>query len=411
MAGLDLAGQTDKLAKKVYSKENSRVLENTKTDVYSRLKTASDKPEGEGYVFNAEIASNQAGIKAMNEHEALAVPAFEDTRQGIIKPKKITGTCQFTGLAKYALPGKEASFGNAVMRNMKRTHEETLIRLEQMIFRNGSGLLARVNGAVSASATMSFDAGVKTHFRRGMELDVYDSSNDVKQIVGIGIQGISSSADTLTLKSAQSADDDGYIYIKAHKDNAPSDGKEWAGLQLATDDGTDASSYEGIIRSGTGFVDIWKGLEIDASSANLSDDMLQRAIEFEENEGSGKELNMFITNKAQVRKYLSLTLPQLEYQKAGVNRDTGVKGQKSWQGIPILESRFCGRDELYLLNDECFKKYILSDLKWADEFGGSIIKWNNGYDSGIAYCRALGNFGSEEPRGIVRVHSLAKPTI
>lgn len=408
--GLDLAAQTDKLAKKVYSKENSKILENMNTTVYSKLKTSPKKPEGEGYVFNVGASQNQAGIKAMNEHEALATPGSDDTYQGTITPKKVTGTCQMTGLAKYALAGMEASFGNAVMQYMKNTYKETQIRLEQMIFRNGSGLIARVNGAVSASTSLTFDTGIKTHFRRGMLLDVYDSSNSTKQISGIAINGISATANTLTLASAQSCDDNGYIYLKSHKDGAPTGGKEWAGLPLVTDDGTDSATYEGITRTGSGYVDIWKGLEIDAGGANLSDDLLQRALEYQDNEGSGDALDMFIAAQAQVRKYLSYSLPMVQFDP-GKNRDTGVKGQKMWQGIPILEARYCGRDEVYLLNSDSFKKYILSDLKWADEFGGTIVKWNNGYDSGIAYCRILGNYGSESPRGVIRIHTLATPTI
>lgn len=410
MAILDLALQTDKLAKKVYSKEGSKLLENMSTKIYSKLKNGT-APEGEGYVFNVGVGQNQSGIKAMNEHESLAVPDYDDSRQGKIVAKKITGTCEFTGMAKYALAGQEASFGNAAMKLMKNTFKETLIRLDQMIFRNGTGLMARVNGAVAGSATVHFDTGIKTHFRRRMSLDMFDAgTNLIKQVNGIKVQGISSTANTLIMESAVTCDDNAYVYLKDEHDNAPTAGKSWAGLPLATDDGTDCATYENITRSGSGFVDIFKGLEIDALGANLSDDLLQRALELQENEGSDEEINMFITRRSQARKYLSLTLPQVEY-KEGANRDTGVKGQMSWQGIPMLISRHCGRDEIYLLNDNCFKKYILSSLKWADEFGGQIIKWKPGYDKGIAYCRGLGNFGSENPRGIIRTHSLATPTV
>lgn len=409
--GISLAAETDKMAKKIYSKENSKVLENTNTTLYAKLKTAAGKPAGEGYVFNITNSMNQAGIKAMNEREALAEPGTEDTYQGKIVPKKVTGTCQMTGLAKYALSGQEASFGNYVAQYMKNTFSETLVRLEQMAFRNGSGLIARVNGAVSGSTSLTFDTGIKTHFRRGMLIDVFDSSNAAKQINGIAINGISSTANTLVLASAQTCDDDGYIYLKSHKDSAPTGGKEWAGLPLVTDDGTDATSYEGILRTGTGYVDIWKGLEINASSANASDDMFQRALELADNEGTGDKMDMFVAAKAQIRKYLSLTLPMVKYEGDGKNRDTGVTGTKMWQGIPITECRYCGRDEVYIFNSDSFKKYILSDLKWADEFGGTIVKWNNGYDSGIAYCRILGNYGSESPRNVIRIHTLATPTI
>lgn len=409
MAGLDLTAQTDKLVKRVYG-DDSKALENQDCKLFNRLKTSPKKPEGEGFYFGVEVGQNQQGIGAQNEHEALATPDYLDVVQGNIKAKKITGTCQITGTAKYAMPGKEASFGNAVLKYMDKTFKETQVRQEQMIFRNGQGLLARTAAAVSGSTTVTFDTGIKTHLRHRMALDIWDSALGAKQANGVKISAISTTADSFTIDTSSTVDDDAYIFIKGHYDNYTAPGKEWAGLPLATDDGTDSATYEGITRSGSGFVDLFKGLEIDASSANLSDDLLQRALEQFIVYGSGTECNMVIMSPAQKRKYLSMSLPMLQYGK-GESRDTGHPAKLMWDGKELMINRFCGRDEMYLLNDDCFKKYILSPLKWADEFGGTTIKWNAGYDSGIAYCRTLGNFGTEEPRGILRIHSLAAPTL
>lgn len=408
MAGLDLAGQSEKLVKRIYG-DDTTPLENQMCPLFSRLKSGN-KPAGDGYYFGVEVGQNQEGIKSQNEHEALATPDDLDVVQGRIQPKKMTATCQMTGLAKYAMPGMEASFGNGVTKYMDRTFKEGLVRLEQMIFRNGQGLLARTAASVSGSTTVTFDTGIKTHLRHRMALDIWDSALGAKQAAGVKITAISTSADSFTIDTSSTVDDNAYIFLKSHYDNYTAPGKEWAGLPLATDDGTDSATYEGITRSGSGFVDLFKGLEIDAASANLSDDLLQRALEQFIIYGNGTECNMVIFSPAQKRKYLSLSLPQLRY-KDGEARDTSAPKQAVWDGKDLMINRFCGRDELYLLNDESFKKYVLSSLKWADEFGGSVIKWNNGYDSGIAYARALGNFGSENPRGIIRIHSLAAPTL
>ena len=408
MAGLDLAAQSEKLVKRVYG-EDTTPLEDQSAPLYSRLKNG-DAPAGDGYYFGVEAGQNQEGIAAQNEHEALPVADDIDVVQGRIQAKKVIGKCQMTGLAKYAMPGGEASFGNGVLKYMDRTFKETLVRKEQMIFRNGQGLLARTAAGVSGSTTVTFDTGIKTHLRHRMSLDIWDSALGSKQASGVKITAISTSADSFTIDTSSTVDDNAYIFIKGHYDNYTAPGKEWAGLPLATDDGTDSATYEGIIRSGSGFVDLFKGLEIDASSANLSDDMLQRALEQFIVYGNGTECNMVIMSPAQKRKYLSLSLPSLEY-KTGESRDTGHPAKVMWDGKEIHFNRFCGRDEVYLLNDDCFKKYVLSNLKWADEFGGTVIKWNAGYDSGIAYCRSLGNYGTENPRGIIRIHSLATPTL
>lgn len=408
MAGLDLAIQTEKLVKRIYGADSTS-LEDQSTALYNKLKNGTP-PAGDGYYFSVEVGQNQEGIKAMNEHEALATPDYLDEVQGRIQAKKITGTCQMTGLIKYAASGGAASFGKGVVKYMDRTLAETKVRREQMIFRQGNGLLARTAAAVSGSTTVTFDTGIKTHLRHRMALDFWDSALGSKQASGVKITAISTSADSFTIDTSSTIDDDAYIFIKSHYDNYTAPGKEWAGLPLATDDGTDSATYEGITRSGTGLVDLFKGLEIDAASANLSDDLLQRALEQFIVYGNGTECNTVIFSPAQKRKYLSLSLPSLEY-RTGESRDTGHPKRPMWDGKELMIHRFCGRDELYLLNDECFKKYVLSELKWADEFGGAVIKWNAGYDSGIAYCRTLGNYGTENPRGIIRIHSLTAPTL
>ena len=163
MAGLDLALQTEKLVKRVYG-DDSRPLENQEAKLFSRLKTSANKPSGDGFYFGVEAGQNQEGIQSMSEHEALATSDYIDLVQGRIQPKKVTGTCQMTGLAKYAMPGMEASFGNGVLKYMDRTYKEVLIRHEQMIFRAGNDLLARTAAAVSGSTTVTFDTGIKTHF-------------------------------------------------------------------------------------------------------------------------------------------------------------------------------------------------------------------------------------------------------
>ena len=293
---------------------------------------------------------------------------------------------------------------------MDKGLEDATKFLNQQVFRNGSGLIGRVNGAVTASTSVTFDAAVKTHFDFQMPVDIYDSALGEKQVDAIKINDISTSANTLTMASAQTCDDNGYIYRAGVYDNAPSDGKELNGLPRITDDGSDFATFENITRSGTGYIPSFKGIEIDASSANLSDDMLQRVLENFATYGSGLQPDWLLMSQAQKRKYLSLTLPQVQFDP-GKNRDTGVKGEISWQGLRCTIDVHCGRDEFYMLNSGCLMKYELAPLSWSDEFGGSIVKPLDGYDAGYAYARYYGNLGSEEPRGIIRVYSLATPTL
>ena len=120
---------------------------------------------------------------------------------------------------------------------------------------------------------------------------------------------------------------------------------------------------------------------------------------------------MVVSSTSQFRKYLSYTLPQVQYNRSvgGEQRDSGVKSMMPyWNGMEWLVDTDCGNDEVYLINKELIEKFEIYPVKY-DTTDGSMLKHRDGYDSFIAYLKYYGNVGTRNPRGAaIRITGLAE---
>jgi hypothetical protein len=414
--GSDRATALNKELKNIYDNRKPENAQNMDAMLWGKIKKSSKKPNGNGF-FGGFIASgNQAGLGAQNELEALRTPDTQQTEQYQVTPKVITNTIQLSGLYLEVSKGNEASFADGLTLQLDEGLMDFEKELNQQLFRQGSGVIARVNGAVSASTSVIFDTGIPSHFRYDEPLDIYDSAGigasvGVKQVSGVKIADIDIANKTLTLASAVTCDDNGYIFRQSTGDNT-TNGKELDGLPAITDDGTDSSTYENVTRTGSGYVPAFKGIEIAAVSANLSDDLLRRLA----SRGqvlAGKKYNMVVSSTSQFRKYMSVTLPQVQFTRSGAEaaqRDSGVVGMPVWDGKEWLVDTDCGDDEVYLIGLDYIEKYEVYAPKF-DDTDGNILKQRDGYDSFIAYAKYYGNIGTRHPRAAAaRLTGLAEAT-
>lgn len=409
MAGTDRATELNKLLKNVYDSRKPENLENVADLTFMKIPVSAKKPMGNG-VFGGVISQgNQAGQGSQNELEALRTPDRQHVEQYQVAPKVFTHTVRLSGLVMDVGTGNESSFADALTLQLDQGLIDSAKELNQQVFRDGSGTVALANGAGSATTTVTFDTGIGTHFRYGEPIDIVTAAG-VKEVSGATITDVDLSANTITIDAAGTWSDNSKIGRAGIFDNAPTDGKELAGLPRVTDDGTDFASYENIIRSGTGFIPAWKGLEIDAGGANLSDDTLQRALS-QQHILAGNTPKTLVSNRQQYRKYLSLTLPEVRYNSTE-KRDSGVKDFNlvAWNGLNWTIDTDAGFDEVYLCDMNYLNRYEVHPLKFDTQAGG-ILKWDNGYDAFIAYAKYYGNIGSRDPRkALIRINNLAVPT-
>lgn len=395
--------------KTVYSGEGIKDLENMEDTTIKKLAVSSKKIGGLGFEFPVKTQGNQANLGSTNENEANPTGGNQQGDKGLIEPKIIKQAVRFSGLAieKAKSQGEEAyaeTVATQLDYGLMDHHKEE----NQQLFRDGSGVIAKVNGAVSASTDVVVDNGVLTHFRIGMKVSIYNGAT--REATARTVEAVDLSTNTVTLDAAVTLTDNDniYRYIDGVGDtftNAPTDGKELSGIKLVTDDGTITSTYENIDRT---VVTQFQGLGIDFGGASLSDDSMQRAVarcKIQSGFKHAKGKSMIVASTSQKRKYISNLTPVLRTTVDGVKDTTGT-AEYTWMGIDWIVDTDCGDDELYILNKGDVKQYVLYETKY-DDTDGKILKYVEGMDAYYAYSKSYKNIGSEQPNTNIRLYGLA----
>jgi hypothetical protein len=391
------------LLKRVYSDADVENLQNMETETWSRLKKSSKQSKGAGFYECVNLEGNQRGQGSMNELEGLRDPAAQVPQQANIQNKVFAHCIRYSGLSLEVADGDEGSFADVATFQVEEGIKDSAKELNAQLFRNGKGRLCQANGAVVATTAMPFDHGVPTHLRVGTYVDAINAGG-VKQIDSIKITAVDISGSSITLASNQSCDDDSWIYRENVADNAPTDGKELAGLPLIVDDGTVLTTYQGIDRS---VYNQYDGISIAAGSANISNDMLNR-LRARMRIIGGKKPKKVISNTSQMRKYVDIIIPAIEF-KSGEDLDTQKTRVATWNGMEWIEDTDCGFDSIYMYDPEYVLKYVLYPLR-LDSKSGSTIKWDSGYDAFVSYLKFYGNIGTPDPHGVAAYTGLATPT-
>jgi hypothetical protein len=406
MAGVDWLSEINKNTKRVYVEKKIENLQNMAAVTFPKLVKSSKKLMGDGTYGGNVVSGNQKGQGSQNELEALRTPGKQNVAQYKVEPKVFTHTIRTSGLAMDMIEGNEAAFADNLVLQMDEGMKDSVKELNAQVFRDGSGTIALCNGG-STGTTITFDTGVPTHFRVGMLIDVNTSIGGTKEVNAIEVTDIDISAGTITLASSQTWSNNSLICRAGVQDGAPTDGKELAGFARITDNGSAFASYEGIVRLGSGFVSTWKGLEVDANSANLTDDLMQRA-RLQAKVIAGTVINKVVANTSQERKYLSLTLPLIKYD-GNENRDSAPTSNPKWYGIEFETDTDCGFSDIWMYDSKYINKFETKPIRF-DDTTGQILKWDTGYDAFVAYAKYYGNVGTDRPRAMIRIKNLATPT-
>ena len=401
----DTTTATD-LMKRVYTDGVIANLQNMEAETFPQMKKSSRKVGGEGFFGPAHVQGNQRGQGSQNENESLRETGTQVVKQWKIYPTVFTHKIRYSGLAMAMATGNESSFADILTFNNDNGFKDSTKELNAQCFRDGRGRIAQVNGAVASSTTVNFDNGVPTHFREGMFVDMVNAGG-TKQINSIEVVDIDVGAKTITLASAQSCDDDSWIYREDTNDNAPTTGKELSGYPAVSDDGSIFATFENIIRNGAGASPKWRGLTLTMTGQNISNDSLLRML-FRLKVLSGTKAKMVRSNTSQFRKYLDLVIPTIRTTPEG-KMDTMSREVPTWNGMPWTIETDCGFGDIYLEDDDYIQKYEVFPLR-LDQTDGKILKWDNNFDGFISYIKSYVQTGTENPRKGIRATALNEPT-
>lgn len=356
---------------------------------------------GKGFFGGINDSGNES-VGAINEEESFRTIDNESYMQYKVIPKVNVAPIQFSGLVAESANEDPEAFADAVVDALDMAKERLMKDCNRQFFGKGDGLLAKPGGTVSSSAT-SFSVDSAQYLRKNMVVDIFNGAN--KSVDSYRIQEVDKSANVVYFSTQISvAVTAGSEMVKENvRDSAPGDGKEQMGLRGIVDDATEITTFENLSAATSR---IWRAQRIDASSANLTSDLLQRLLDDVRILG-GESPDLILMHNKQRRKYLDIVVPQKRYMDQKL--DAG-HGKLSFNGIDLILDEDCQDDTVYAVNKKFLQRYEVLPLSLGKHDGSDTYLRIANQDVFQAYWRMYCNFGTDKRNAHGKIVSLARPT-
>lgn len=389
--------------KQVYGQYN--VQQNLKAKAIDQIGKSLTKYSngGQGYFGAINDYGNESG-GAINETETFRTIDNEDYKQFKVTPKVIVWPIQFSGLVAAAADEDDETFANVVVDALDMAKERMLKDENRQFYGLGTGVLGSPAGTVSSAAT-SFSVDSAQYFRANMVVDICAAGSSTAAISALRISDVDKVNNVLYFAASIGASlTVGNEVVKQNiRVSAPSDGKEMMGLRGIVDDSTDLTTFENISAAANR---IWRGRRIDASSANLTSDLLQRLLDDVEILG-GDAPDTLIMHQRQRRKYLDIVVPQKRYNDQKL--DAGFEVLQ-FNGKDLFLDEDCQTATVYALTKKHIQKYELEAIGMGKYDGSDTFLRAVNQDVFQAYWRHYCNFGTGKRNAHGKIVSLATPS-
>lgn len=390
------------ILKRVYG-DGVVLQQNLKHRAIDEIAKSSKKynPGGEGFFGSIDIYGNES-VGAITELESFRTIDNESYLQYKVTPKVNVAPVQFSGLLAKAADSDEEAFANAVVKEIEMAKERLLKDLNRQFYGLGNGLLCSPAANVASNLT-SFTVDSAQYLRANMVVDAFNGAT--KTCDSLRISDIDKQNNIVyfstSLGAALITTD---VFVKENvRDSAPTDGKECMGLRGIVDDGTDLTTFENIDATANR---IWRGVRINASSANNTSDLMQRLLDDVTTLG-GEEPDSLIMHPKQRRKYLDIVVPEKRFMDGAM--DAGFT-KLSFNGKELWLDVDCQDDTVYAISKANLQKYEVAPLAMGNHDGSDTFLRLSNQDVFQAYWRVYMNFGSDKRNAHGKIVSLAKPS-
>lgn len=390
------------LVKQIYDDYVER-MQNLKHRAIDEIGKSAKKYNAGGQGFYGAINDygNESG-GAQNEAESFRTIDAENYAQYKVSPKINIWPIEFSGLSAAVADTDEEAFASSVVDALDMARERLLSDENRQFYGLGNGELATPAASYTA-AVISVTVVDSQYLRRNMVVDSFagaSKSIDSRRIFRVDrVNNVIYFGTSLGVAVATTD-----VIVKENiRDSAPTDGKEMMGLRGIVDDSTDLTTFQNISAAAS---DEWRALRIDANSANLSSDLLQRLIDDVAILG-GEEPDTLITHPKQRRKYLDLVVPQKRYMEGSM--DTGFT-KLSFNGKELWLDKDCQADTVYAIKKSAIRKFEVLPLQMGSHDGSDKFLRKVGSDVFQAYWRHYCNFGTGKRNLHGKLVDLAKPS-
>ena len=372
--------------KDAYLSAVSNVL-NTKTNpLFAKIKQSSTDVYGRQIIKVAPIGIN-GGIGAGSETGVLPTANGNNYVQLKTTLKNLYGNLEISDKAVRASANNNGAFVDLLSAEMEGLLNSSKFNLSRMLYGDGTGAVATVDSHTGNVVTVD---NVK-NLIEGMVIDVYSAGGVITANTGIRIKYVDRANKTVTFVDTKATMSDGDVfYVQGSK------GNEITGLGAIFN--TTANIY-GLSRN----ENKWLNPYISTTSQEISDNVLQTAIDFlEENSSSNVD---FISCGAGVRRAY---LQYLACYRRNVDVMMLESGHKaiSFEGIPMVVDRFVADDTLYLLDTTKFTLHQLCDWEWIEGEGGNILRQKPGYPAYTATLVKYADLICDQPNGQAKISGI-----
>lgn len=397
MAGFDQSN-LGSILKNVYSPEAIRVLQNFESPLLGRIQNGRAALGGNGFTFAVNSQSNMA-FRPSSDTQALPTAQRQQVQQATVSPRVMLGTVQITGLAKAIASNSAHAFAQAAQYDLSELIKAITHYQEGQVFRTNVDRLLRVNESPSGT-DLTVDGGQIQNVKRGMVIDFVSDAG--LRAASATISDVSWANSTITTSvdvSASIANDDGIFLTGVQDGNGSLLARGYDGLEAGT-----AASGTYLTLSKTTYP-AWAGNVITASGP-LDEDLLMQAFNRVRVEvGADAKDFALLAHPSALRRFMEVAYPRQRF--SGNSVDLGVS-EVSFNGQSFIDVVTVPDTDVYGVAMSELKRFETPNgsLQLSDDFGGTGIKWLNGFDAGIGYVRSYNNVVLCNPKKAFRIQSL-----
>lgn len=365
MAGQGILTFASEALKTVYGDLHMQLRDKTPALDFIKSSSSNITRNGKEVVFDTHVGRNQ-GIGARDVREKLPTAGAQKYKQAHLYLKNLYGSIEVDGQLFEQAAEDYQAFINVVDNEIKGLRRDLAVDMNRQIYGDGSGTLAVVSSAASASATVEFDS---VHFvDYGMVVDFLDASASFAQISGgneLTVESIDTTNNTVTFSGAVTVAV-GDIIVRA-SNGTNSYGKELTGLDAIV------SATGALHEIDPATTPVWAATEVELGSAGTPGTLTELDLIslVQKVDKQGGDVDVMLASPGVYNAYWNL----LQSFRQFTNTATLTGGQRSFNfealGKPIrfVSDYAAPKNTLYALSSNELVMNQKKDWSWMDRDG------------------------------------------
>lgn len=350
---------------------------NSRTEYLAQFERNSENVEGLEVVLSLHVGRNQ-GIGARQELEDLPAPGNQGYTKQRVNLKYNYAQLQISGPLIRAAKTERGSWLKPIESESKGAVTDLRMDVERQLLGTSDGVIAATGVTTAAAAVVTTATTTQIRqIKKGMVIDIGTVANPTAVVQGAVVQSVNTTTKVVTINSAVTTDATHRIFRRGNGGSGANQ-RELTGLQTIVDStgtlfGVDPTVYPE-----------WASYELDASSATISDALVEQLIDEVDIASPDGVPNYAVTDHVQARKYAATLTGQRRFVNT-LDLKGGFKGIEIGTGsgsLTLSTLRDAPVQTLFALNTDHITQDEASDWEFMDEDGSVLtrIQTGNGKD-------------------------------